>query len=324
MTPFSKVAPLRTASPPRTSSPRPHLRSALCILLLLATSARSQTPDLLAQAKALIRQNRFTSADPILRSYIVANPHSSEALYLLGFVLHRENKPKDSLAAYTAAAAITPPQSEDLRIVALDYVLLDDYPDAIRWLNRAVASDPRNSEAWYDLGRAQMNQGNFVEAERDLRQTLSLSPGNSKTLDNLGLSLEAQNRAEEALSAYTRAITAQQVSPHASEEPLLNLGTLLNARTKFAEAVRPLEQAVLLAPKCARCHEELSRAYIGVGQNDIGLREMEQACALDPSNPRFHYQLGQMYRRAGMPAKADAELKRSSGLYGSHSLPPEK
>lgn len=325
MTPLRKLAPFRVISPERTSADRPHARHVLSTLLFLApTLTRAQTPDPVAEAKTLIRQNNFTSADPVLRSYIANHPQSPEALYLLGFVLHRENKPKDSLAVYTQAAAIVPPQAEDLRVVALDYVLLDDYPDAIRWLTRAVAKDPRDSEAWYDLGRAHMNQGNFVEAERDFNRTLSLSPGNVKALDNLGLSLEAQNRNEEALAAYTRAIAAQAGSPHASEQPLLNLGTLLNARTQFAEAVRPLEQAVLLAPNCSRCHEELSRAYLGVGQNAAGLREMEQASALEPLNPRFHYQLGQIYHRAGMQAKADAELKRSAGLYGSHSVPPDR
>ena len=324
MTSLRKLAPLRPIAPERTSADRPQALSSLWVLLLLAASTSAQTPDPLTQAKTLIRQSDFSSADPLLRGYIAHNRQSSEALYLLGFVLHRENKPKESLAAYTEAAAITPPQSEDLRIVALDYVLLNDYPDAIRWLTRAVATDPRNAEAWYDLGRAQMNQGNFVEAERDFNRTLSLSSNHVKALDNLGLSLEAQNRSDEALSAYRRAIAAEAGSPHASEQPLLNLGTLLNARTRFAEAVQPLDQAILLAPTCARCHEELSRAYTGTGQNAAGIREMEQASALDPLNPRLHYQLGQIYRRAGMQAKADAELKRSAGLYGSHSTPVDK
>jgi len=293
-----------------------------------ATPPGSRSDALLMEAKSLIRLSDFTAADPVLRKQIAATPipstGSAQALYLLGFVLHRENKPKESLTVYTQAAAIQPPQADDLKIVALDYVLLNDYADAIRWLERAVAADPKNAEAWYSLGRAQMNQGNFVEAERDFNQTLARSPNDSKALDNLGLSLEAQNRTDEALAAYNRAIAAQARSAHASEQPFLNLGTLLNAKARSSEAVSPLQQAIAAAPKCPRCHEELARAYLATGQEALGTREMEQAVALDLQNPRLHYQLGQIYRHAGLSAQADAELKTSSSLYGSHSTPVDK
>lgn len=322
-----------THLPRLTSRPIAPLRilcGELLLLLTLAPSAQTQTPaqpDPLAQARTLIRQNNLPPAEPILRTFLATAPNSAPARYLLAFLLHLENKPRDSLAAYTEAAALKPPQSEDLRIVALDYVLLDDYPDAIHWLNRSLAADPRNAEAWYDLGRAQMNQGNFVEAERDFNHTLALVPNLPKALDNLGLSLEAQNRTYEALTAYTRAIAAQSSRPgsiqtastHPSEQPLLNLGTLLNARTRSAEAVPLLVEAILIAPKCPRCHEELSRAYTATGQDAPATREMAEAVSLDPKNPRLHYQLGQIYRRSGLSAMADAELKISANLYGSHS-----
>lgn len=304
-------------------------RTAASLFARAAEAEASNPPEsrsdaLLMQAKSLIHLDDFAAADPVLRKEIAASPTSAQALYLLGFVLHREHKPKESLTVYTRAAAIHPPQADDLKIVALDYVLLDDYVDAIRWLDRAVAADPRNAEAWYSLGRAQMNQGNFIEAERDFNRTLALSPADPKAFDNLGLSLEAQNRTDEALASYTRAIAAQAHSPHASEQPLLNLGTLLNAKTRSREAVGPLQQAIAVAPKCPRCHEELARAYLATAQEGPGTREMEQAVALDPGNPRLHYQLGQIYRHSGLSAKADAELKASASLYGSHSTSTDR
>ena len=48
---------------------------------------------------------------------------------MLGFVLNRENRPVESLEFYTKAAAITRPTADDLKIVGLDYVLLDDYAE---------------------------------------------------------------------------------------------------------------------------------------------------------------------------------------------------
>lgn len=294
-----------------------------------ANSERSRPPEarsdaLLMQAKCLANLGDFLTAEPLILAYLEQNSQSYQALYLLGYVLERENKPKESLEVFTRAAAISAPLSEDLRLVALDYVLLDDYDDAIHWFSRAVEGDPSNTEAWYDLGRAHMHLGNFAESQRDFERVIAINPREARALNNLGLSYEAQNRTEEALAAYRRAIDAQKDAGHPSEQPLLNLGILLNTGNRFAEAVAPLNQAVALAPSSSRCHEELSRAYVGTHHDDLAREQMEQAVSLDPKSPSLHYQLSQIYRRAGMAERAQAELKMSSDLYGTRSATIEE
>lgn len=311
---------------PNPSQPAPQLRAIPRLLLsfaIFASALPAQTPDL-TQPKSLIHQNDLPGAEQLLRATLAANPKSPETLYLLASVLNRENKPKDSLKLYTEAAALRPPTSDDLRIVALDYVLLNDYPDAAHWLTRALDADPRNAEAWYSLGRVHMEQGDFIEAERNFHRALTLTPSDPRALDNLGLSLEAQNRSDEALAAYREAIAAQSRLRHPSEQPLLNLGTLLNSRSQSPEAIELLKAAVAYAPSNPRCHEELARSYAATGQDTLAIAEMQRAVVLDPANPRLHFQLGQLFRRTGMTAKADAELKTSASLYGSHSTPVDR
>jgi tetratricopeptide (TPR) repeat protein len=283
-----------------------------------------RTDALLMQAKCLVNLGDFAAAEPVIRASLDQDKQSYQALYLLAYVLERENKPRDSLEVFTRAAAISTPRPEDLRLVALDYVLLDDYNDAIHWLSRAVESDPSNEEAWYDLGRAQMHVGNFVEAERDFQRVLTMDPLESRALNNLGLAYEAQNRSDEALAAYRRAIQAQNGSHHPSEQPLLNLGAMLNTRNQFDEAIAPLQRAVALAPSSSRCHEELSRAYVGKHRDGLAREEMERAVSLEPKSPSLHYQLSQIYRRAGLAERAQAELKMSSDLYGTRSATMEE
>ena len=45
---------------------------------------------------------------------------------------------KAGVVQLTKAAALQSPTGDDLKIVALDYVLLNDYSDAVRWLEKAV------------------------------------------------------------------------------------------------------------------------------------------------------------------------------------------
>ena len=292
----------------------------------LAAAVASAAPDpslrtraLLLQARALVNQEDFAHAEPVLRELEREAAPPASALYLLGYVLERRNQPRDSLAVFTRAAALAPPQPDDLKLVALDYVLLEDYPDAIHWLTRSVAADPANEEAWYYLGRSHMQVGDFVLAESELRKALALNDHDARPLDNLGLALEAQNRPEEAASAYRQAISAQQASGRRSEQPLLNLATLLNNQNRSSDALPLLKQAVALAPASVRCLEELSRAYTALGQPREGIAAMERAVAVDPENPRLHYRLAQLYRRVGESARADSEARISTRLYSSHS-----
>ena len=86
-----------------------------------AEAASPGTTDaLLYQSKSLIHLDNFTGAEKTVRQYLATHPQSSDAAYLLGFILHRENRPSDSLAAYTQAAALTTPTADDLKIVALN------------------------------------------------------------------------------------------------------------------------------------------------------------------------------------------------------------
>ena len=288
-------------------------------------AAEARAADaLLMEGRSLANAGDFAGAERALKAYLEQNVRSAPALYLLGYVLQRANKPKESLEVFTRAAAIRRPTANDLRIVALDYVLLNDYLDAIRWLERAVKEDPQNADAWYDLGRSQMNQGDFVAVEKAFDRVLAIVPGDVKALNNLGLSYEAQNRIPDALRVYVEAVGSQRGSAHPSEQPLLNYGTLLISQNRTAEAISVLESAVQIAPKDAKCREQLARAYQQVDRLPEARTQLEQAVELDPKNPRLHYQLGRLYHRLGAEEKAKAELDLSAKLYGTHSTPETK
>jgi len=73
------------------------------------TASPGTTDALLYQAKSLVHLPDFPGAEKALRSYLSSHANSSDALYLLGFVLNRQNRPAESLETYTKAAAITRP-----------------------------------------------------------------------------------------------------------------------------------------------------------------------------------------------------------------------
>jgi tetratricopeptide (TPR) repeat protein len=301
--------------------------SAAELLAHAEAASPGMTDALLYKSKCLVHLSDFPGAELALQRYLASHPDSADALYLLGFVLHRENRPSESLAVYTRGAAITPPTGDDLKVVGLDYVLLNDYADAIKWLKSAVEHDPKNKDAWYYLGRAYYSKSQRVEARQAFLSVLSLDPQDAKAENNLGLIYETDGQPAAAMEAYRKAIAWQEQGAHPSEQPYVNLGNLLTEQGQIKEALAPLEKAVALAPNNAFCHITLGVAYRQNGKLDAAQRELETATRLEPDNPTAHYQLGRVYKEQHALDRAQAEFEKTAELKtrsaGSQPAPPK-
>jgi|SRR5580658_22428 tetratricopeptide (TPR) repeat protein len=273
-----------------------------------------QTEALLLQGKCLTNLGRFAEADAILERYLAGHPQSEDAAYLLAYNRFREDKPKESLELFTAAARLKSPSSDDLKIVALDYVLLNDYADAARYLEDALRMVPANTEVLYHLGRVRYQQNRFDAAVATFESVLRQDPANIRAQNNLGLSLEAKNQIDAAITAYRKAITLDQASSSRTEQPYLNLGALLTKLNRSSEAVAPLRQAVLIAPGSGKAHYELGAAYVSLEQPEDARSELETGVKLEPRSIESHYLLARVYQRLGKSDLAAKEFKITEQL----------
>jgi tetratricopeptide (TPR) repeat protein len=284
-------------------------------------AAPGSTDALLYEAKCFVHLQDFAGAEKALRTYLVSHRDSADALYMLGFVLHRQNRPAESLQTYTRAAAIIQPRADDLKIVGLDYVLLDDYPDAIKWLEKAVELDPKNKDAWYYLGRAYYTRSRLIDARKAFVTVLDLDPHDARAEDNLGLIFESSAQPAAAIEAYRNAIAWQAQSPHPSEQPYVNLGSLLLEQGHTEEAIPQLEKSVTLAPNSGFCRLKLGTAYLRARQLQKAQEELERATSLEPENAPAHYQLGKVYKEVHALDRAKAEFDRAAELQSRAAAP---
>src|SRR5258708_23329951 len=106
----------------------------LALAVLCSASAVSQTTaDPVAAARSLLNAGKIQESEAILHNYLAANPLSADAHFLLGYALFRDQRPKESLAEFTAGAKFRRPRADELKIVAGGYVMLGDYSDADNW-----------------------------------------------------------------------------------------------------------------------------------------------------------------------------------------------
>ena len=319
-----------------------------------------QTENLLSEAKSLFQQGKFAEADRAVRLYLKDHPNSGDAHSLLGHLLFREiqaqaavetqfraqtHRPmasgrtmgatssdvsipkgaqemaKASLAEFTSAAKFHDPSAADLKIVALDYVLLADYPDADKWLTKMLEWAPNDSEGWYYLGRTKYNENRFAEAINAFQKCLKLDPKSVKAEDNLGLALAGLGRNEEAAAAYDQAIAWQAESLTKSPGPYIDLGSLLIDQNRPQDAIANLLRAIEIAPRESRAHELLGKAYTRVEDFPKAQAELEKAIELSPQAPNLHCMLAPVYRKRGLAEQAKAEYERCATLTGTHSTP---
>lgn len=253
-----------------------------------------------------------------LRKALQSQPRSPELLYELGLVLRGEDKPRESLTTYTQAAAFRRPTPAELHSVALDYVLLNDYDDAIHWLEVAARMDPANTDVLYSLGRCYYSKGRYQDAEQMYERVLAVHPKHAKAEEGLGLVYDATNRPDKAEQALRSAASwADANGP--DEWPFLDLGSFLLDQDRAQEALEPLRIAERIRPASATCHEKLGRALLATKDLAGAVAELQQSEQLDPANPKTHYELGRALRQAGQPKRALEEFLLSQKLYGTRS-----
>lgn len=296
-----------------------------------AASAAAQEPGGASKVPNRPKQNQtfaqetaqpsasLAGTESALRRQIEQSPSNPDLLYRLALLLREEHKYSESLQTYTRAAALQKPSAMQLRSVALDYVLLGDYDDAIRWLRVALSMEPDNIDILYSLGRCAYTQNIFPQAEAAFTRILQLKPDHLKAMENLGLTYDGENKPQLAERALRTAATWAAQQNLRDEWPYLDLAAFLLDQSRAAEALPFLQKAVTIAPDSAQTNEKLGRALLGLGKPADAIPALEKAALLDPQNPKAHFELGRAYRDSGQADKARAEFAVSKTLYGNHS-----
>ncbi len=297
----------------------------LAVLALIVGMRSLHGTAFLAQVTATAAEKEVKSdlaqREEHLRVYLATHGDAVDARYLLAYTLFLENKAKDSLAEYTRAAGLRRPNAADLETVALDYVLLNDYLDADRWMSRSAAENPGSLEVWYELGRIKYTENRFNEALNCFEKALAIDPRNVKAENNLGLTLEGLSRMPEAIAAYRKAIAWQQGNAHPSEQPLLNLAIALTDLQQLEEALTLTLEAERIAPRNAKVSEQLGRIYFRQGDLPKAEAALMGASALTPDNAAIHFELARVYRKEGKAELAKKETDRVVELSGTKSTP---
>jgi Flp pilus assembly protein TadD len=200
----------------------------------------------------------------------------------------------------------TPPEIAQ----AEDAIQKNDFPGAETLLKKAIDKDPKNYQAWFDLGFVLNRLGRVEDSIHAYRQSVAAKPEVFETNLNLGLMLVRINSPE--AERYLRAATGLKPTDHVEEgqaRAWLALAHLLE-NTKPADALAAYRKASELTPKDPEPH--LSAGLLQERQKEFSAAEAEykQVLAVDPHSTEAAIGLTNLYMKSSRLGEAEPLLRR--------------
>lgn len=123
------------------------------------------------------------------------------------------------------------------------------------------------------------NKGNFTQADKYWSQLIEQFPTNPALWSNRGNSRASQNKLEDAIADYNKAM---ELAPEAPD-PYLNRGAVLEAQKKYDEAIADYNKVLEIDPKDAMGYNNRGNAEAGKKQWQQALADYQKAVELDPN-----------------------------------------
>jgi tetratricopeptide (TPR) repeat protein len=186
----------------------------------------------------------------------------------------------------------------------------NDFAVAEPLLKKAIERDPKNYQAWFDLGFVLNKLGRAEESIHAYRQSVAVKPDVFESNLNLGLMLARSNSPE--AEQFLRAAAKLKPTDHVEDgqaRAWLSLGHLLE-NSKPDEALDAYQKAAALTPKDPEPH--LSSGLLHERRKDfLGAEaDYKQVLALDSRSNEAVIGLTNIYMKSGRIAEAEPLLRR--------------
>jgi tetratricopeptide (TPR) repeat protein len=147
------------------------------------------------------------------------------------------------------------------------------YPEAAALFNELLTNDPKDFQAWSELGTVYLLEQNLTGAEKAYSNAIDIRPRFFLGLMNLGRLRMMQKNFEGAISPLSVAVEVKRTSADAN----YYLGEAFLQVKKGSKAVVYLNEAIKLDPVGkADAHLRLATLYKAVGMKDKAVIEYEE------------------------------------------------
>lgn len=173
---------------------------------IVAPGFRGSFEDYLNRGQAYLVLDRYNRALRILDEAIRVKPDSSTALCARAKAFYRLGDIQSSMRDYQAAHCLQPDADAPLTGLALNFLELNRFDEAITELEKILVRHPANLEAKLLKARALSAQGEPIAALTLIDQVLAFAPEHTVAHEYRGRTLWIQGDLQEAAQSFKRTL----------------------------------------------------------------------------------------------------------------------
>ncbi len=262
----------------------------------------------LSRARLLFRTGRFEEAAAVVEGLVRRWPENARYVGTLGRLYILLDRPDRAEELYDRALARRPDDPDLLLLRGALYARQKAYDRAAAVLERAVAVAPDSAKAHLALARLYRDLKLFQRAVEEYRVVLRLAWTPKRVLE-LGRTLEAAGRLEEAFAAYEEGLAAAAGDDRIRQR-LADVALRLGRTGRAVDLLRDLARSAVDEGERRRYGIVLGRILLDSGRYDEAQRHFAAMAADDPGDEEVAVLLAVSRYRAGRAEDALLVLDR--------------
>ena len=186
-----------------------------------------------------------------------------------------------------------PKNSEAYGNLGVIYKSKGDVSTAIKCYIQAIKLDPKNKFVYNNIGNAFKEIKNYKMAIRAYSDSIKLNPNDFNAFNNLGIVYESIGDNNKAIAAYKQAV---RINPKHAKS-VNNIGVVLYKQKKYEQAAEIFEIALKTDPNYNEVYSNKGAAYNKAKNYDKAIESLDMAIEKMPNHSGAYTNLGNVYNK---------------------------
>jgi tetratricopeptide (TPR) repeat protein len=292
--------------------------------LELLVRARKVVPNntniLFLMAQLSMKQSFFEDAIEVLNEGLKIDPHRADFYAALGESYFTTGKVDKALEEFKTLISLDP-SPRSYVFMGLCYRHLGQFDEAKRYLKQSLSKDPNNLQALFNLGFIGRKERDYLQAEQYLQRTVRLDKDYPEALFELGSLKMDQKKYDEAVPLFRHFVEVTENPTQGYYKLALSERSLhqIEASERDMNVFKTLSKSPQPEPyPLQHFFDYLERrtTLTSEQQNEADLRELQAEVQQHPDRPRSLYLLAKSLLELGHSNDAMQILQRLDAVSG--------
>ena len=202
---------------------------------------------------------------------------------------------KNALITCDAILKIDTNHIDALNMTAIILMQSKKFEVAIIILNKLISLSKKNSIYYYNRALAYRGLNNLEQSQENYQLSIKQDPNSIPSIINLGNLFQEQERHEEAIIQYKKAIMIN----HNDEKIYNNLGLSYFKMHLYENSLEEYRKAIIINPRYEEAIFGLGNSYDMIGNPGEAMKELNRVIAINPNHARAFFNLAQIQLSLG-------------------------